>query len=39
VITKSRVINSVGLMPEGDPSASPKTAAEVERFLTRDDLD
>jgi hypothetical protein len=30
-------INSVGLTPAGDVAG--KTAAEVEHFLTRDDLD
>ncbi|MBA4186660.1 MAG: hypothetical protein C0467_01440 [Planctomycetaceae bacterium] len=35
--TNHRVINSVGFMPAGYPS--PKSAAEVERFLTRTDLD
>jgi hypothetical protein len=35
----SRVINSMGLMLEGDPSAAPKLPAAVEHFLTRTDLD
>lgn len=35
----SRVINSMGLMLTGDPSATPKDPAAVEHFLTRDDLD
>lgn len=35
----SRVINSVGLMLAGDPTATPTDAAAVEHFLARDDLD
>ena len=35
----SRVINSMGLMLAGDPSAAPRDAAAVEHFLTRTDLD
>lgn len=37
--TARRVINSVGLMQEGDPSRPAKTVEEVEHFLRRDDLD
>jgi hypothetical protein len=35
----TRVINSMGLMPAGETSREPKSATEVEHFLTRDDLD
>jgi hypothetical protein len=35
----SRVINSMGLMPAGDPSAAAKDPVSVEYFLTRTDLD
>lgn len=35
----SRVINSVGLMLAGDPSAEPKDPSAVGHFLTRADLD
>ena len=35
--TAHRVINSAGFTLPG--MATPKTAAEIERFLTRDDLD
>ncbi|HJZ58805.1 MAG TPA: hypothetical protein VKE74_27935 [Gemmataceae bacterium] len=34
-----RVINSVGLMLADDTTTTPKDAAAVEHFLTRDDLD
>jgi hypothetical protein len=37
--TGTRVINSIGLMVAGDPAGTPKSAADLDHFLTRDDLD
>lgn len=38
-LSATRVINSVGLMRDGDPAGNPKTADAVVYFLGRDDLD
>ncbi|MDB5311872.1 MAG: hypothetical protein JWO38_6074 [Gemmataceae bacterium] len=35
----TRVINSIGLTPADELAVTPKSRAEIEHFLTRDDLD